>query len=155
IGAVQDITERKLAEARIHELAHRDALTGLPNRASFIQGLHEAIADAAPLALIKLNVDHFRDANDVLGHQASDELLKRLAAGLVEQFGDYGAVSRIGGDEFAVVLRRRPAIRRAMALAQKFIDRAKRAVRNDDIALPLSLSAGVALHPEHGATVEA
>jgi diguanylate cyclase (GGDEF)-like protein len=153
LGAVQNITERKIAEARIHELAYRDSLTGLPNRVSFIDRLHKSVAAAArtdaPLVLINFNVDHFREMNDALGHQAADALLHHVAQDLWRTFGAHGTVARIGGDEFAVIVRGRKAVVRAASLAQDFMARIA-GVNRQDSTLPLSLSAGLAIFPEHG-----
>ena len=82
-GAVQDITERKAAEARIYDLAYNDPLTGLPNRARFQDKLKEAIGlsekTKTEFGLLMLDVDHFKDVNDTLGHPAGDKLLSTVA----------------------------------------------------------------------------
>jgi diguanylate cyclase (GGDEF)-like protein len=152
LGAVQNITERKIAEARIHELAYRDLLTGLPNRASFMDKLDKSVAAAAragtSMALIEFNIDHFRDMNDALSHQGADALLQDLAAALSRTFSVHATLARIGGDEFAVIVRGRKALQQAEAMARAFLDRAKRDIRPDIV--PLSLSAGIAIYPEHG-----
>ena len=154
LGAVQNITERKLAEARIHELAYRDPLTGLPNRASFMDKLGKSVAAAPragePLALINFNLDHFRDMNDALGHQGADGLLQQVAKRLSNSFSALGVLARIGGDEFAVILRGSKAVQQAARLSHDFIETAKRDIRQEHTSLPLSLSAGIAFYPAHG-----
>ncbi len=119
IGTVQDITERQQAEERVRLLAFYDELTGLPNRVFFLDQLSRALAaaerDGNAVALLLLDLDHFRRINDTLGHVAGDELLKQVAAVLrdclrnsdyVARFlsGESGPLARMGGDEFAMML---------------------------------------------------
>jgi diguanylate cyclase (GGDEF)-like protein len=157
-GAVQDITDRKEAEVRIHELAFRDPLTGLPNRASFIDKLVTAIASAqsnrSRIALITFNIDHFRDVNDAVGHQIADALLLRLSTALWHKFSTLGTVARIGGDEFAVILRDQTSGEVARKLAQDFIAHAKKLLMRHKFALPLGISGGLGTYPEHGEDAE-
>jgi diguanylate cyclase (GGDEF)-like protein len=157
-GAVQDITDRKLAEMRIHDLAYRDQLTGLPNRASFIDKLTASVeaarAKGASVALIKFDVDHFREVNDALGHNKGDALLKSIANKLWQDFSAVGTVARMGGDEFAVMLRGATAddTRR---WAADFVEQARTLFRHDTATLPLGISSGIAIFPEHGENAEA
>jgi diguanylate cyclase (GGDEF)-like protein len=156
-GAVQDITDRKQAETRIHELAFRDPLTGLPNRASFIDKLITAIGNgnsATRISLVTFNVDHFRDVNDAVGHQIADALLQRLATALWHKFSTLGTVARIGGDEFAVIMRDQRSGDVARKLAQEFIAHAKKLLMRHNFTLPLGISGGLAIYPEHGDDAE-
>jgi diguanylate cyclase (GGDEF)-like protein len=152
IGAVQDISGRKHNEARIHDLTYLDALTGLPNHASFIAKLNDYIdaaqASSSRVALIKFNVDHFRDVNDTFGHQTGDALLQSVANGLRQSFAALGTVTHIGGDEFGVIMHG-PAVDKAEQYAKDFIEQAKTLFRHDDATLPLSISAGIAVFPDH------
>jgi diguanylate cyclase (GGDEF)-like protein/PAS domain S-box-containing protein len=104
----RDVTERKLAAARIHHLAHHDSLTGLPNRVLFQERLRTALAQAKRLghkvALMFLDLDKFKDINDTLGHHLGDLLLKAVAKRLLRCVRETDTVARLGGDEFAVVL---------------------------------------------------
>jgi len=82
LGVVDDVTERKAAEARIAQLAHYDPLTGLPNRTLFREQLEKELSlvrRGAELAVLYLDLDHFKSINDTLGHPAGDELLKAVA----------------------------------------------------------------------------
>ncbi|MEW5838555.1 MAG: sensor domain-containing diguanylate cyclase [Pseudomonadota bacterium] len=104
-----DITERKLAEERIEALALLDGLTGIPNRRYFdaflAQEWKRAIRMQTPLALIMLDIDHFKEFNDLYGHPAGDECLRRIAQtlhGFAHRVGDIAA--RYGGEEFMLVL---------------------------------------------------
>jgi len=151
-GAVQDITRRKFNEARIHDLTSRDPLTGLPNRASFIDTLNNYIdtaqANGTRVAVIKFNIDHFRDVNDAFGHQTGDALLQSVANGLWQDFSAVGTVTHLGGDEFGVIMHG-PAVDDAERYAKAFVEQAKTLFRHDHSTLPLSISAGIALYPEH------
>lgn len=102
----EDITERRRAEAVIARMAHYDPLTGLANRARFGEELDRALARAregAFLALLFLDLDHFKRANDTLGHLVGDELLKSVADRLRKCVGKTDFIARLGGDEFAVL----------------------------------------------------
>ncbi|HET7776619.1 MAG TPA: diguanylate cyclase, partial [Azospira sp.] len=103
-----DISERKEAEARIHYLAHYDALTDLPNRVlfndRFTQALLHARRNNETVALMFVDLDRFKVVNDTLGHRVGDELLKRVAERLRNCVREEDTVSRQGGDEFVVLL---------------------------------------------------
>jgi diguanylate cyclase (GGDEF)-like protein/PAS domain S-box-containing protein len=106
-GIVVDITERKAAEERIAQLARTDALTGLANRATFMERLHQAFAaaqrGAGAFAVLYIDLDHFKPVNDVLGHASGDLLLREAANRLKGQVRSSDVVARLGGDEFAVL----------------------------------------------------
>jgi diguanylate cyclase (GGDEF)-like protein len=109
VATHEDVTDSLRASAQIEFLAYRDPLTGLPNRAAFQRAYDEAVAAANQagemFGLIMLDVDHFKDVNDTLGHDAGDALLKALADQLRRAFRCGDTVARLGGDEFAIVLR--------------------------------------------------
>ncbi|HEY4925279.1 MAG TPA: EAL domain-containing protein [Roseiarcus sp.] len=104
----RDITERKLAEAEILRTARCDTLTGLANRAVFLEAVQHAIATvrrgAKPFGVLYLDLDQFKDVNDTLGHPIGDELLKAVAVRLKSNTRDVDLVARFGGDEFAVLV---------------------------------------------------
>ncbi len=103
----RDITGKKLAEQKIARMARTNSLTGLPNRAAFLERLTLEFARArrggAPFALHYLDIDHFKDVNDTLGHPAGDKLLCAVAERLAVSVRDTDMVARFGGDEFAVL----------------------------------------------------
>ena len=106
-GTYADIDQRKSAEERLRHLAEFDALTDLPNRAQFRDRLHQAIGRARhdwAMALLFLDVDHFKAVNDMLGHEAGDQLLKALASRMREAVRLSDMVARLGGDEFTIIL---------------------------------------------------
>ena len=108
IGSFVDITERKASEEQVRHLAHHDALTGLPNRFSMHERLDQAISFVRRgdkrLALMLVDLDHFKSINDTLGHDVGDQLLIEVAARLSGAVRDSDTVARLGGDEFVVVL---------------------------------------------------
>jgi diguanylate cyclase (GGDEF)-like protein len=107
-GTKQDITSEREAWARLRRLAERDPLTGLANRGMFEDRYREVIGagnHASVSALALIDLDHFKDINDGLGHAAGDECLRHIAKRLNRVFNDAVLVARIGGDEFAVLLR--------------------------------------------------
>ena len=107
MAILRDITERKRSEQLIIQMARFDLLTGLANRGVFVGALEHAIAKAKRgekgFAVIYLDLDHFKDVNDTLGHPVGDELLKAVAGRLSANTREADTVARFGGDEFAVV----------------------------------------------------
>ncbi|MBI5889143.1 MAG: EAL domain-containing protein [Nitrosomonadales bacterium] len=108
IGVILDITDRKLAEQRIHQLAFYDPLTELPNRRLLLDRLHQEFAIGARTglygALLFLDLDNFKTLNDTKGHDIGDMLLVEVAKRLVANVRDGDTVARLGGDEFVVIL---------------------------------------------------
>ncbi|WP_281750797.1 diguanylate cyclase [Thermodesulfomicrobium sp. WS] len=106
--AVADITDRRLAELRLEELAATDQLTGLANRRHFFERLHAEVARArrfgSPLCVAMVDVDHFKRVNDTYGHAVGDTVLATVAAVLRESVRAMDVVARVGGEEFAVIL---------------------------------------------------
>ncbi|MGU3464946.1 EAL domain-containing protein [Methylobacterium sp. C33D] len=150
-----DITKRKAAEAEVARLARHDVLTGLPNRALFHETLERSLADivqrGGACAVLYLDLDGFKSVNDSLGHQAGDELLRRVAAGLRGVAGD-GSVARLGGDEFAVLAAGGAA--EAGALAERLIALFESPFSVGGHRVGVGLSVGIALAPEHGTDAE-
>ncbi|MHB1675251.1 MAG: bifunctional diguanylate cyclase/phosphodiesterase [Acidobacteriaceae bacterium] len=107
LGTMRDITEQKQAEAELARLARYDTLTGLANRAVFVESLDREIARARrgePFAVLYLDLDHFKDVNDTLGHPIGDLLLQAVAKRLQESVRKCDLTARFGGDEFAIIL---------------------------------------------------
>ena len=158
LGVIDDITERKLADARIAHLAHYDALTDLPNRLLLRERLEYELAyvrRGGKLAVLYIDLDHFKGVNDTLGHTAGDELLKAVAARLRGCLRDTDTVARLGGDEFAIVqapLKRAPE---AAKLAQRLRDAVVQSpfeINGHQVVVDLSI--GIALAPNDGREVD-
>ena len=118
-----DITERKKAADKISVLATTDAVTGLANRATFIERLRQTFAaarrGAPPFAVLYLDLDRFKDVNDTLGHSAGDLLLKSVAERLEGCVRETDLVGCLGGDEFAVLQTNLSDLANAGVLASK------------------------------------
>ena len=157
LGVYEDITEQKRAEEHIHYLANFDPLTGLPNRTQLNERLKYAISLAkrsnGHLALMFLDLDHFKDINDTFGHSAGDVLLIELAKRLSLVLREEDTVTRLGGDEFILLLPGADA--RGVALvAQKLLDTIKESYRIEHYDLTLTASIGIALYPGDGEDLE-
>lgn len=107
VGIMRDISERKQAEQKMVHMARFDELTGLVNRHVFVEATQQAIAraqrSAERFAVLYLDLDHFKDVNDTLGHPVGDKLLQRVAEKLTRCVRQADTVARFGGDEFAVL----------------------------------------------------
>ncbi|WP_441237833.1 EAL domain-containing protein [Bradyrhizobium sp. 930_D9_N1_4] len=148
--------ERKEARAEIARLAYHDILTGLPNRAQLRHLITTAI-DACPtgshVALAFLDVDHFKDVNDTLGHAAGDELLIQLAQRLREHIGPEDMLGRLGGDEFVILLPQRNA-ESAERAAAGIIEALSAPLRLGSRQMQMSASVGVSLYPDHATDID-
>jgi diguanylate cyclase (GGDEF)-like protein/PAS domain S-box-containing protein len=148
----RDITERKLAAARIHHLAHHDALTGLPNRVLFQERLRGALAQAKrvdyKVALMFLDLDKFKDINDTLGHHVGDLLLKAVAKRLQRCVRETDTVARLGGDEFAVILTNLDDAEGAGTVAESIIHSISDPFGLDEHEVLTSTSIGITLYPD-------
>ncbi|MEJ2107579.1 MAG: EAL domain-containing protein [Acidiferrobacteraceae bacterium] len=159
-GVLEDATASKLTRERLHELATTDSLTGLPNRTLFHDRLKQAVARASrkgsgQVALLLLDLDHFKEINDTLGHPAGDEVLIAVASRLRSVLRESDTLARFGGDEFTVVLGDTPDVRKtAQAVAQKINAAFDQPIRYRDHELYIGASVGIALYPEHGKDVD-
>lgn len=143
------------ANARLHDLASKDGLTGLWNRRSFLTDLESAMAEYARVgkqfSLVLLDIDKFKTYNDTYGHPAGDEVLRRFAAVLRTSARSYENPARYGGEEFAIVLHGTGAAK-GLAAAERFRKEVEEA---DWIERPVTCSLGVATVGENGVTAEA
>lgn len=154
LAIATDITERKAAEKRIEFLAHHDALTGLPNRrliqARFEQALAFAARDGKRMALVFMDLDHFKAINDTLGHAAGDAYLQEIAKRLSSAVRSTDILSRQGGDEFLLVLSSLGDDEDIPPILSKLAERLHEPVHVAELALGVSISIGVAIYPQDG-----
>lgn len=158
IITIRDITDEKTASERIRWAATHDALSRLPNRRLFHERLELAIEDARrsgrTVGLLLLDLDHFKQINDTLGHDVGDMLLKTFAKRLRSAVRSCDTVARLGGDEFAVVL---PEIDGSVCLeevAAAIFDRLRKPVLSGGTVLDCRASIGASLYPTHGQSPE-
>ena len=142
----------------IERLAHFDPLTGLPNRSLLADRLQQAIALArrgnAPLAVLMIDLDGFKDVNDTLGHAAGDDLLMSVAARARECVRTSDTIGRLGGDEFLAILPATDA-RGAEQVGMKLVEAMARPYRIDGRDVQVSVSVGASLLPDHGCDAQA
>jgi len=165
-GIMQDITERKQAEAQIYHLAYFDSLTGLPNRLLFKEHLGHALARAERsdrlAAILFLDLDRFKNINDTLGHSIGDKLLQGVAERLLicvrksdlvgrDDGSDLASsVARLGGDEFTVLLTELNSIQDAARVSQRIIDSVSHPFILDSHEVTVTTSIGISLFPNDG-----
>ena len=157
-GTVQDITERKQAQLRVQEAALHDPLTGLPNRALVFEYCGRLLAAArrnhSRGALLFIDLDRFKQVNDLHGHEIGDRLLKEVARRLLDCVRDEDLVGRIGGDEFVVVLPYIEAERHRVAVAAQHIcNSLGQPFRIAGLELTISASIGISHFPDHASEV--
>ncbi len=153
VAVLQDVTERKRAEARIARLAHYDTLTDLPNRAAFNEcfaaTLERAAHENGQFAVLSLDLDRFKDINDVFGHAAGDALLRWVTARL-SAAAEGAFLARTGGDEFALIVFEHAAAEAAARVAARLLAAVADDFEFDGNRLHVGLSVGVALYPVDG-----
>ncbi len=149
-----DITERRNTQSYVQHLAHHDPLTNLPNRALLLDRLDQAIVQAGrkreKVAVLLVDLDHFKRINDTLGHHVGDDLLLSVADRLSRSVRKVDTVSRLGGDEFVLILpgvQDRSAVRRIVG---PLLDTLSAPFKVQEHEMTVTPSIGVAMFPEHG-----
>ncbi|MEA3372766.1 MAG: EAL domain-containing protein [Campylobacterota bacterium] len=139
--------------------AHHDHLTGLPNRTLFIDRLEQAIKhnqrQETQVALLFIDLDHFKQINDSMGHDAGDRVLKILAKRLEEQIRKGDTLARLGGDEFTLILDSIQEMKVIVGIIQKLLECTKDVIMIDEQELYVTLSIGITIYPYDGITVKA
>jgi diguanylate cyclase (GGDEF)-like protein len=149
-------TKQKLrAEDRVYFLAHHDAMTGLPNRNRLIEKLQESLLEAPSnakrLALHYIDIDHFKNVNDTLGHDAGDSLIKATADRLRAISGSNNVVARLGGDEFVLVHQNLHEVDE-VEMARRILETMAKPFNLNGHAVIVTASVGVGLAPQDGDT---
>lgn len=148
IGTVQDITEQRLAQNQVEWLAHYDMLTKLPNRALFFDRLRQGLAQAKrhqwSLALLYMDLDGFKRVNDTLGHHTGDLLLVAVAERLTQCVRETDTVSRLGGDEFTVILNGMQKTEDAISVARKITQAVSLPFKLEGHEVHIGISIGIA-----------
>lgn len=154
IAVFSDITERKAAESKIEYLAHHDPLTNLPNRTLLRDRFDQAIARAARnhalVALLFLDLDHFKQINDTLGHDVGDRLLQAIATRLVQCLREVDTICRQGGDEFIIVLSDLLNMDTVVQITKKILLHLHEPFVIDGMRISTSFSIGVCTYPIDG-----
>jgi len=151
ISIFSDLTEKHMDEARIYHLAHYDALTDLPNRILFQERLEQGIVQSQRyghmIALLFLDLDRFKHVNDTLGHAVGDQLLREVARRLAGCVREADTVSRLGGDEFTIILSEVHRPEDAAVVARKVLSALTEPVELQGNPLSVTTSIGISLYP--------
>lgn len=158
VWSFRDITERKQAEERLNYLANFDSLTDLPNRTLFYDRLEQAISRATwhkrAIAVLFLDLDHFKTINDTLGHAFGDILLRLVAERLNHCIREGDTVARLGGDEFVIMLDSLKEPQDTVHVAKKIIESLSNPFKLERRELRITTSMGIALYPHDGEDCE-
>lgn len=156
VAVFSDISKEKEQEERVRYLATHDTLTGLPNRAKFTSKLDEALTNAknnsTKIAILFIDLDHFKKVNDTLGHEAGDNLLVEVAQRMKSTLREKDFIARLGGDEFTAIIENFSDIQDAQNSAQQLLIAlsAKYKAIGDNSDIRVTPSIGICLYPEDG-----
>ncbi len=154
LGKTQDITEKKLREQEMHQLAWHDPLTQLENRPRFYHSIElarqQSRSDNEYIALLYLDLNRFKEVNDTLGHNAGDQLLKEIAQRLRLAIRNHDSIARLGGDEFALLVRHlgsnyQDARGKLIVLANRILDNIGQDIQIENNIVTISSSIGIYL----------
>jgi diguanylate cyclase (GGDEF)-like protein/PAS domain S-box-containing protein len=158
VAVFSDISSIKHSERELAHLAHYDPLTGLPNRLLFTDRTEQAHTHArrgkSSLALLLVDLDHFKHINESLGHNAGDEVLKAAAERLQNRLEKGVTLARLGGDEFAILLENAQQVAQSAELAQSILDRLREPFQVSGQSLFLTASVGISIYPHDAHTAQ-
>lgn len=154
-GFISDVTKTRVAEEKVTYMAHYDVLTNLPNRSLFNTTLKRAFTrreDHQMLAVLYVDLDHFKDVNDTYGHSRGDEVLSEAGHRIETAVPSHNIVARLGGDEFAVLLDDITNRKEALAVAEAIVSAMDEPVMINGQKFSIGASVGVAFAPDNGLT---
>ena len=157
VATFEDITEKRKSEAMLDHMALHDALTNLPNRVLFRVHLDrelKLVGRGEKVAVLFLDLDHFKNVNDTLGHPVGDLLLQKVAERLTKSIRDSDVVARLGGDEFPIIQSHMEQPAHATALAQRLLDIIGAPYELDEHQIVVGVSLGIALAPTDGISAD-
>jgi len=151
VAMILDITERKKAEEKLNYLAYYDNLTGLPNRSLFTDRLQQAMKEVERkeqlVAVLLIDLDHFKKINDSMGHETGDLLLKEVAQRLKKCVRTSDTVARLGGDEFALILSSMKHVNNSINIAENILESFSKPFHIKNMDLFITPSIGITLYP--------
>jgi diguanylate cyclase (GGDEF)-like protein/PAS domain S-box-containing protein len=158
VGVMRNVAERNDAEKRLFQMEHFDVLTGLPNRKSFYTNLGDTLAQAPDrswhVALLCIDLDHFKNVNDTRGHAVGDELLCQVSGRLLKCVRIRDTVARLGGDEFGIVVAATDGEQRAHLIASRIREALRVPFALKDHEVSVTASVGIALSPDDATDTE-
>jgi diguanylate cyclase (GGDEF)-like protein len=157
VSTHEDITEQRQQEARIQHLARHDALTELPNRSQFLDEMADCealIERGEKIAVLCIDLDHFKSVNDTLGHSIGDKVLKQASARLWGTTRETDLLARLGGDEFSLLLKPIDKPSDAAAIAERIVKTMTQPFNIDGHQIAIGASVGIAIAPQDGETTD-
>lgn len=158
VSVFSDISQIKQSQDQLDYLAHHDALTDMPNRLLLSERLNQAVRHAqrrdTQLAVIFLDLDHFKNINDSMGHPAGDKLLKKVASILQDCVREDDTVARLGGDEFVLLMEDVLGPEQVVTVAQKLLERFRQPLEFDRTTIIVTASLGICLYPDDGGSAD-
>lgn len=155
---IRNITEQKQIEQKLYHQAHYDSLTGLPNRVLFTDRLEQAIKKAEDnnnkFALLFIDLDHFKEINDSLGHAFGDKILKLVSTKLKKLLKESDTIARLGGDEFVIIYENMEQVQDISHLATDILVTLSEAMEIEKNTLYISSSIGISVFPDDGTTTQ-
>ena len=155
LGVQDELREQKNT---LDHQAHHDALTGLPNRVLFndrlVQAIEKSKRNSSKFALLFIDLDHFKEINDSLGHETGDEILKIVSERLQETIRDEDTVARLGGDEFTIILEELNEAQDASTIATKILNILSKSIDVKKNILYVSSSIGISIYPNDGESAQ-
>ena len=154
----REITERKMYEAKLNEMAYHDSLTGLPNRRLFKERLEQSLKKAKrydrKLAVLYLDLDNFKQINDSFGHDVGDELLKQFSMGVGNLLRECDTFARVGGDEFTILLPEIQSVEDVFQITNRMITFLQNPWQIGEHTFHTTSSIGIAFYPNDASTSE-